>query len=198
MLARDCGILFRPFRAFAFFASGTQGVALGCHVSAFQATDLSRQRRMTRKPRATPWDSKPKNIKALKGRHNRPNYFINVHPFLPILHKKAFLKLYRLYDLKALTDNFRISDGSTLDDRAVDLICVALALGSLSLVEIRKKMKEDDTSEFTQQPPHFEEVLEFYEHCLRLLAYTHDTLETMIMYFLMVLQSGFEHLLMKK
>ena len=34
-------------------------------------------------------------------------YFANVHPLLPVLHKEAFLKLYRLYGLKALADNIQ-------------------------------------------------------------------------------------------
>jgi hypothetical protein len=114
-------------------------------------------------------------------------YFANVHPLLPILHKEAFLKLYRLYGLKALADNIRtISDGSTLEGRAVGLICAVLALGSLSLVETRNKMEEDDSSPSTPELPHFGEALGFYGICLRLLAYTHDTLETMITYLLMV------------
>src|SRR5438046_1993561 len=77
-------------------------------------------------------------------------YFASVHPLLPVLHKEAFLKLYRLYGLKALAANVRtISDGSTLEGRAVGLICAVLALGSLSLVETRNKMEEDDSSQST-------------------------------------------------
>ena len=115
-------------------------------------------------------------------------YFANVHPLLPVLHKEAFLKLYRLYGLKALADNIgTINDGSTLDGRAVGLICAVLALGSLSLVETRNKIEEDDSSQSTPELPHFGEALGFYGICLRLLSYTHDTLETMITYLLMVL-----------
>jgi hypothetical protein len=126
-------------------------------------------------------------------------YFANVHPLLPVLHKEAFLKLYRLYGLKALADNIgTINDGSTLDGRAVGLICAVLALGSLSLVETRNKIEEDDNSLSTPELPHFGEALGFYGICLRLLSYTHDTLETMITYLLMVLLSGFEHSLTEK
>ena len=31
-------------------------------------------------------------------------YFANVHPLLPVLHKEAFYRLYRLYGLKAKTN----------------------------------------------------------------------------------------------
>lgn len=126
-------------------------------------------------------------------------YFASVHPLLPVLHKEAFLKLYRLYGLKALADNVRtISDGSTLEGRAVGLICAVLALGSLTLVETRNKMEEDDSSPSTPELPHFGEALGFYGICLRLLAYTHDTLETMMTHLLMVFWSGFEHSLIRK
>lgn len=117
-------------------------------------------------------------------------YFANVHPLLPVLHKEAFLRLYRLYGLKALPDNIRtITDGSTRDGRAVGLICSVLALGSLSLVETRDKLEDGNNGQSISEFPHFGEALGFYGLCLRLLAYTHDTIETMITYLLMVLPS---------
>ena len=106
-------------------------------------------------------------------------YFANVHPLLPILHKEAFLRLYKLYALKALPTEWpQITDGSSRDGRAVSLIASVLALGALSLVETR-------TTEKVKNPAHFGEALEFYSICLKLLSYTHDTLETMMAYLLM-------------
>lgn len=117
-------------------------------------------------------------------------YFANVHPLLPVLHKEAFLRLYRLYGLKALADNIRtVSDASTRDGRAVGLICSVLALGSLSLVETRNELQDGEHNESVSNTPHFGEALGFYGLCLRLMAYTHDTVETMITYLLMVLHS---------
>lgn len=106
-------------------------------------------------------------------------YFANVHPLLPILHKEAFLRLYKLYALKALPHECtKITDGSSRDGRAVSLIASVLALGAFSLVETR-------TTNTAKEPAHFGESLEFYSICLRLLSYTHDTLETMMAYLLM-------------
>lgn len=113
-------------------------------------------------------------------------YFTNVHPLIPFLHKEAFLKLYRRYGLKALANNIEtIPDGATLDGRAVGLICAVLALGSLSLVETQKKL-EEDPDQSAPELPHFGEALGFYGICVRLLAYTHDTIETMMTHLLMV------------
>lgn len=115
-------------------------------------------------------------------------YFANIHPLLPILHKEAFLKLYRLYGLKVQADNIRtIMDASTREGRAVSLICSVLALGALSLVETRNESGIDTSVPLLVQFPNFGEALGFYGACLRLLAYTHDTIETMITYLLMVL-----------
>jgi hypothetical protein len=115
-------------------------------------------------------------------------YFANVHPLLPVLHKEAFLRLYRLYGLKSLADNIRtVSDASSHDGRAVGLICSVLALGSLSLVETRNGLQDGENDESVSDIPHFGEALGFYGSCLRLMAYTHDTVETMITYLLMVL-----------
>lgn len=114
-------------------------------------------------------------------------YFANVHPLLPILHKEAFLRVYRLHGLKALNDTSRlIVDASTRDGRAVSLICSVLALGALSLVETRNPPEEENEKNTVSQLPHFGEALGFYGVCLRLLSYTHDTIETMITYLLMV------------
>jgi len=107
-------------------------------------------------------------------------YFANVHPLLPVLHKEAFLRLYRLYAIKALPDHWEtITDGSSRDGRAVSLISSVLALGALSLTETRTAEKEKTT------PAHFGEAMEFYTICLKILSYTHDTLETMMTFLLM-------------
>src|SRR5271169_1306885 len=75
-------------------------------------------------------------------------YFANVHPLLPVLHKEAFYRLYRLYGLKAKTTEARhILDASTRDGRAVALICGVLALGALSLVETRNTTTEANGSQ---------------------------------------------------
>jgi len=123
-------------------------------------------------------------------------YFANVHPLLPVLHKEAFYRLYRLYGLKAkTTDARRIVDASTRDGRAVSLICGVLALGALSLVETRNSNPEANGNQPNPGHPnghhsgpirHFDEALGFYSICLRLLTYKHDTLETMMVYLFMV------------
>jgi hypothetical protein len=123
-------------------------------------------------------------------------YFANVHPLLPVLHKEAFYRLYRLYGLQAKTSEARrIVDASTRDGRAVALICGVLALGALSLVETRNPTEEANEGHVNgsqdkgnQSAPirHFDEALGFYSVCLRLLTYKHDTLETMIVYLFMV------------
>jgi hypothetical protein len=123
-------------------------------------------------------------------------YFANVHPLLPVLHKEAFYRLYRLYGLKAKTNEARyIVDASTRDGRAVALICGVLALGALSLVETRNSASETNGNQTNpgqnagnHDGPihHFDEALGFYSICLRLLTYKHDTLETMMVYLFMV------------
>lgn len=106
-------------------------------------------------------------------------YFANVHPILPILHKEAFLRLYKLYAIKALPSQWEtITDGSSREGRAVSLIGAVLALGALSITETR-------TAEKGKSPQHFGEAMEFYTICMKLLSYTHDTLETMMTYLLM-------------
>jgi hypothetical protein len=106
-------------------------------------------------------------------------YFANVHPLVPILHKEAFLRLYKLYAIKALPDHWEtITDGSSRDGRAVSLIGSVLALGALSLAETRENEKG-------KNPAHFGEAMEFYTICMKLLSYTHDTIETMMAYLLM-------------
>ena len=123
-------------------------------------------------------------------------YFANVHPLLPVLHKEAFYRLYRMYGLKAKTTEARyIVDASTRDGRAVALICGVLALGALSLVETRNPTQEANGGHSKQAQDkgnnsapirHFDEALGFYSICLRLLTYKHDTLETMMVYLFMV------------
>ena len=120
-------------------------------------------------------------------------YFANVHPLLPVLHKEGFFKLYRMYGLKALGDNVRnVMDASTRDGRAVSLICAVLALGALSLVETREATETPVESSTITQLPHFGEALGFYGTCLRLLSYTHDTIESMLAYLLMVILPAFD------
>jgi hypothetical protein len=110
-------------------------------------------------------------------------YFENIHPLVPVLHQEAFVNLYRSYGDKALADEVKtITDASTRDGRAVTLICSVLALGALSLVNPRERVQ----TAASHQLQHFGEALGFYVTCLRLLAYTHDTIETMIACLLMV------------
>lgn len=119
-------------------------------------------------------------------------YFANIHPLAPILHKEAFLRLYRMYGPKAVALNARtVNDGSSREGRAVGMICAVLALGALSVVDTRSKVEgqDQDRSELFMLP-NFGEALGFYKCCLRLMAYTHDTIETMITYILMVLRTS--------
>jgi hypothetical protein len=117
-------------------------------------------------------------------------YFDNVHPLVPVLHQEAFLNLYKQHGLKALADEVgTITDASTLDGRAVTLICSVLALGAMSLVEPDFAFQTSGSKAQPSQLPHFGEALGFYLTCLRLLQYSHDTIETMIAYLLMVLQT---------
>jgi hypothetical protein len=125
-------------------------------------------------------------------------YFGNVHPLLPVLHKEAFYRLYRLYGLEARSDKAQhIKDASTREGRAVTLICGVLALGALSLVETRRTSDQVDESKENENGRirHFHEALGFYGVCLRLLTYKHDTLETMIVYLFMVMASRFRWLI---
>ena len=127
-------------------------------------------------------------------------YFTNVHPLLPVLHREAFYRLYRLYGLKAKTSEARsIIDASTREGRAVALICGVLALGALSLVETRNPADQPDDNQPNGESQangkhfkpirHFDEALGFYSVSLRLLTYKHDTFETMIVYLFMVISS---------
>jgi hypothetical protein len=118
-------------------------------------------------------------------------YFANVHPLLPVLHKDAFLALYRLHGVKAPTQKITEGlDASSLDGQAVSLICSVLALGALSLVETRdysqQRLDKPDKHDLARLP-HFGEAMGFYGTCVRLLSYTHDTVETMIAFLLMVI-----------
>jgi hypothetical protein len=114
-------------------------------------------------------------------------YFTNIQPLAPVLHREAFLRLYRMYGIKAVAANIgAIYDGSSRDGRAVALICSVLALGAFSLVETRSRTEgqDEDRSELIMLP-NFGEALGFYKCCIRLIGYTHDTIETMITYLLM-------------
>jgi len=115
-------------------------------------------------------------------------YFANIHPLAPILHKEAFLRLYKMYVNKAVGVNVQmIHDGSSRDGKAVGLICAVLALGALSVVESRSGQEfQDENRSELYMTPHFGEALGFYKSCIRLMSYTHDTIETMITYLLMV------------
>jgi hypothetical protein len=114
-------------------------------------------------------------------------YFANVHPLLPVLHKDAFLALYRLHGVKATAQNIKEGlDASSLDGQAVSLICSVLALGALSLVETRDYSQLREGKPDLARLPHFGEAMGFYGTCVRLLSYTHDTIETMIAFLLMV------------
>jgi Fungal specific transcription factor domain len=112
-------------------------------------------------------------------------YFTNVHPLLPVLHKESFLRLYRLFSPKALGVYIRhhsTPDASSREGRAVCLISSVLALGSVSLVENRL----DSSNQSRAQPYYFTDALGFFNLCQTILAYTHDTFESMLAYLLMV------------
>lgn len=114
-------------------------------------------------------------------------YFANVHPLLPVLHKDAFLALYRLHGNKAPASQIDNGlDASTADGQVVSLICAVLALGALSLVETRNFSQQRAEAPDLARLPHFGEAMGFYAVCVRILSYTHDTLETMITFLLMV------------
>jgi hypothetical protein len=121
-------------------------------------------------------------------------YFANVHPLIPVLHKDAFLALYRLHGHKAPANQINIRlDASNEEGQVVSLICAVLALGALSLVETRdySQQRDDRTESDLERLPHFGEAMGFYGVCMRILSYTHDTLETMIAFLLMVNFSSF-------
>lgn len=123
-------------------------------------------------------------------------YFANVHPLIPVLHKDAFLALYRLHGHKAPANQIDTGlDASNEKGQVVSLICAVLALGALSLVETRdySQQREDRTAADLDlaRLPHFGEAMGFYAVCVRILSYTHDTLETMIAFLLMVNFSSF-------
>jgi len=113
-------------------------------------------------------------------------YFQNLHPLMPVLHRDAFSGLYRLYGHKALADPAKyIIDASTREGRAVTLICSVLALGAISLSTFEDPQEAGRTTEGSDLS-HFGLGLGFYVTSLRLLAYTHDTIETMLAYLFMV------------
>ena len=112
-------------------------------------------------------------------------YFENVHPLIPVLHREAFYGLYRLYGhyVPAISAK-NIHDASTLEGRAVTLICSVLALGALTLSVDEKRA---DYSKIEGAVlANFGLGLGFYSTCTRLAAYTHDNIETMLAYFFMV------------
>lgn len=110
-------------------------------------------------------------------------YFRNVHPLLPVLHRKAFYSLYQLYRNKALSKNsLNIRDASSREGRAVTLICSVLALGALTLNE--QSLRETGTLIDGSQ---ISLGFGFYGTCVRLCSYSHDTIETMLAYLFMVM-----------
>jgi len=116
-------------------------------------------------------------------------YFNNVHPLVPILHKAAFLSLYKIYAPRAIADRIReIPDASTPEGRAVGLICAVLALGAMSLVETKidpvKEESENGVDKIRLQ--HYGEAMGFYKICCQLTTYAYDALETMLTFLLMV------------
>jgi hypothetical protein len=116
-------------------------------------------------------------------------YFINVHPLVPVLHKAAFLNLYKVYAPGAILDKVReIKDASSREGRAVGLICSVLALGAMSLVkpitDIVKQEKEDAMSR--SRVEHYGEAMGFYKICGQLTVYAFDSFETMLTFLLMV------------
>lgn len=113
------------------------------------------------------------------------SYFMNMHPLIPVLHQEAFYKLYRLYCHKVLADQANhVLDASTREGRAVTLICSVLALGALSLNAVDDNQQRGNHTEGSQS--YFGLGLGFYVTCMRLLAYSHDTVETMMAYLFMV------------
>jgi len=112
-------------------------------------------------------------------------YFENVHPFIPVLHREAFYGLYRLHSHKVPAILARsIRDASTIEGRAVMLICSVLALGALTLTVEEKQEHNGEIDGFALA--NFGLGLGFYATCSRLSAYTHDNVETMLAYFFMV------------
>ena len=116
-------------------------------------------------------------------------YFNNVHPLVPILHKAAFLSLYKIYAPRAIADRIReIPDASTPEGRAVGLICAVLALGAMSLVETKiDPVKEESANGVDKiRLQHYGEAMGFYKICCQLTTYAYDALETMLTFLLMV------------
>jgi|SRR5277367_2945512 hypothetical protein len=109
-------------------------------------------------------------------------YFENVHPFIPVLHREAFKGLYNMYCHKVPTLAAKsIRDASSLEGRAVMLICSVLALGALTL-KVDERQENNDSSVLRN----FGLGLGFYATCSHLSAYTHDNVETMLAYIHMV------------
>ena len=113
-------------------------------------------------------------------------FFENVHPLIPVLHKEAFYSLYRLYSEKALHSQAKnIQDASSREGRAVALICSVLALGALTL-NSDENLQPPGSPSNGPQLSRFGLAFGFYSTCLRLSAYTHDTIETMLAFLFMV------------
>src|SRR5271154_6467222 len=94
-------------------------------------------------------------------------YFENVHPFIPVLHREAFYGLYRLHSHKVPAILARsIRDDSTIEGRAVMLICSVLALGALTLTVEEKQEHNGEIDGFALA--NFGLGLGFYATCSRL------------------------------
>ena len=112
-------------------------------------------------------------------------FFDHVHPLMPILHREAFYSLYHLYGYKVISDRAKyIVDASTREGRATSLICSVLALGALTLKADKPNKQNSENAGCYSF--HFGLGLGFRRTSLRLLAYTHDHIETMIAYLFMV------------
>lgn len=112
-------------------------------------------------------------------------YFESIHPLIPVLHRDAFYSIYQLYCEKALHKNaLNIRDSSTKEGRAVNLICSVLALGALTLKQCDAQ-RLGNAIDGSQQSL-FGLGLGFYGTSIRLSAYTHDSIETMLTFFFMV------------
>lgn len=113
-------------------------------------------------------------------------YFENVHPLVPVLHRDAFYSLYQVYNEKALHRQAQtIRDGSTKEGRAVSLICSVLALGALTLKQ--QDIQQTGNAIEGSQQSLFGLGLGFYGTSMRLSAYTHDSIETLLSFFFMVI-----------
>ena len=133
------------------------------------------------------WDKRCTDMAQLNEYMNA--YFSNIHPLIPILHREAFFALYRTYALNVVADPVHeIAEASGRAGRAVSLICAVGALGAMSLAETPDILSREESDEQNlSDSPHYGKALGFYGICLRLMFYTHNSIETMMTYLLMVI-----------